>query len=78
MRLFLNHGAKLFIGMLLRSVQKSVSSMVSMSVSNLILNLFKFRSGKILTKKLSNFLLENILKISISHLTLKTYYPYAK
>lgn len=49
-----------------------------MGISNFILNLLKIWSGKIITKSPNHFFLENLLKIFVSHLAIKTYYPYAK
>jgi hypothetical protein len=49
-----------------------------MGLSNIIMNLLKIRSGKIITKKVDVFLFENFIKVIVSHLAVLTYYPFAK
>lgn len=49
-----------------------------MGISNFIMNLLKFRSGKLINKRLDLFFIENFLKVLVSHLAVKGYYPLAK
>ena len=49
-----------------------------MGISNFIMNLLKFRSGKLINKRLDLFFLENFIKVLVSHLAVKAYYPLAK
>jgi hypothetical protein len=49
-----------------------------MGISNSIMNLLKFRSGKLINKRIDIFFLENFIKVLVSHLAIKTYYPFAK
>lgn len=78
LRAIANHGVKIVFGLLLRSAQKSLSSLTSLGISNTIMNLLKFRSGKLINKRVDIFFIENLIKVMVSHLAVKTYYPFAK